>query len=144
MESESEADELSGSGADKNSEKPEDSNLEPEKYDMKQKAQTGQQSGTGNDWNSQTPEGMDPESETDELSGSDTDWDTGASGMDPGMDTGLEKDKLSGPGKDWDSAEREGKGPVLETGEVSLSDTEWKSNAPENMNPESVITDDST
>ena len=143
MEPESETDELSGSGADKDSETPEDSNLEPEKYDMKQKAQSGQQSGTGNDWNSHTPEGMDPESETDELSGSDTDWDTGASGMDPGMDTGLEKDKLLGPGNDWDSGEREGKDPELATGEVSMSDTEWKSNAPENMNPESEI-DNST
>ena len=36
----------------------------------------------------------------------------------------------------WDpGGEPEGKDPELETNEVPLSDTEWESAAPENINP---------
>ena len=67
----------------------------------------------------------------DEFSESETDWGSGASGD---MDPGLKKDEVSGPGSDWDpGGEPEGKGPELETNEVPLSDTEWESAAPENI-----------
>ena len=97
-------------------------------------SETEELSGSDTNWDSGEPIDEDPESETDELLGSGTDW---GSGEPEDEDPESETKEQSGLGIDWDSGASGDEDPKSETDELSALGNDWDSGKIGDKGPES-------